>query len=187
MIEFLKNLFGESDLDQLVRLGLKLGEGCSIQAEVFLDPSHCWHIEIGNRVTLAPRVHVLAHDASLNRVLGFTRVQRVVIGDDVFVGAGAIVLPGSRIGPRTIIGAGSVVSGDVPEAVVAAGNPCRVICTLDAFVAKHRERMREAPRFGRAYSLGAGITAEMRAEMVARMGDGPGYLTDRESPDLPKE
>jgi maltose O-acetyltransferase len=51
----------------------------------------------------------------------------IVIGSDVWVGGGAIILPGVTIGSRTVIGAGSVVTRDVPEAVFAAGNPCRVI------------------------------------------------------------
>jgi len=57
--------------------------------------------------------------------------QPVTIGDDVWIGGGAIICPGVRIGSRTVIGAGSVVTRDVPEGVFAAGNPCRVIRTLD--------------------------------------------------------
>jgi len=55
----------------------------------------------------------------------------VEIGSDVWVGGGAIILPGVRIGARAVIGAGSVVTRDVPDGVFAAGNPCRVIRTLD--------------------------------------------------------
>jgi maltose O-acetyltransferase len=51
----------------------------------------------------------------------------VDIGSDVWVGGGAIILPGVRVGSRAVIGAGSVVTPDVPEGVFAAGNPCRVI------------------------------------------------------------
>jgi maltose O-acetyltransferase len=51
----------------------------------------------------------------------------VVIGDDVWVGGAAIILPGVTIGSRAVIGAGSVVTRDIPEGVFAAGNPCRVI------------------------------------------------------------
>jgi len=54
----------------------------------------------------------------------------VVIGADVWVGGGAIILPGVRIGSRTVIGAGSVVTRDIPHDVFAAGNPCRVIRKL---------------------------------------------------------
>jgi maltose O-acetyltransferase len=56
----------------------------------------------------------------------------VDIGSDVWVGGGAIILPGVRIGSRTVIGAGSVVTRDVPDDVFAAGNPCRVIRSLEA-------------------------------------------------------
>ena len=52
------------------------------------------------------------------------------IGSDVWVGGGAIILPGVQIGSRTVIGAGSVVTRDVPASVFAAGNPCRVVREL---------------------------------------------------------
>ena len=52
------------------------------------------------------------------------------IGADVWVGGGAIILPGVRIGARAVIGAGSVVTRDVPEATFAAGNPCRAIRSI---------------------------------------------------------
>ena len=51
----------------------------------------------------------------------------IEIGSDVWVGGGALILPGVRIGSRSVIGAGSVVTRDIPEGVLAAGNPCRVI------------------------------------------------------------
>ena len=54
-------------------------------------------------------------------------MRPVEIGADVWVGGGAIILPGVQIGSRAVIGAGSVVTRDVPEQVFAAGNPCRVI------------------------------------------------------------
>ena len=56
--------------------------------------------------------------------------KAVEIGDDVWVGGGAIILPGVRIGSRAVIGAGSVVTRDIPDGVFAAGNPCRVIRTI---------------------------------------------------------
>ena len=55
----------------------------------------------------------------------------VEIGADVWVGGGAIILPGVRIGSRAVIGAGSVVTRDIPEGVLAVGNPCRVVRTID--------------------------------------------------------
>ena len=57
--------------------------------------------------------------------------KSVEIGADVWIGGGAIILPGVRIGSRAVIGAGSVVTRDIPENVFAAGNPCRVIREID--------------------------------------------------------
>ena len=87
-------------LEIAISNGLKLGKDCNIQFETIIDWSHCWSIEIGDRVTLAPRVHILAHDASTKRPLGYTALGRVKIGNDVFVGAGTIILPGVEIGDR---------------------------------------------------------------------------------------
>lgn len=57
--------------------------------------------------------------------------QPVQIGEDVWVGGGAIILPGVKIGSRSVIGAGSVVTRDIPDDVFAAGNPCKVIRRLE--------------------------------------------------------
>ena len=108
---------------------------------VLIDWSHCWHITIGDDVVLAPRVQVFAHDASTKAYLGYTRIGKVEIGDRVFVGAGSVILPGVRIGSDVVIGAGSVVSHDIPDNVVAAGNPARVVGALDEYVARRKGEM----------------------------------------------
>jgi maltose O-acetyltransferase len=69
-------------------------------------------------------------DAALRRTQEFG--TPVEIGSDVWVGAGALILPGVRIGSRTVIGAGSVVTRDLPGDVFAAGNPCRVIRAISS-------------------------------------------------------
>lgn len=108
---------------------------------VIIDPSHCYHITIGDNVILAPRVHILAHDSSFGLYTGKTRAANVMIGNDVFVGAGSIILPGVHIGSRVIIGAGSIVTKDIPANSVAAGNPARVICDIDAYLEKEKAKM----------------------------------------------
>jgi maltose O-acetyltransferase len=65
--------------------------------------------------------------AADERRSGLEYGKPVAIGDDVWLGGGAIVCPGVSIGERTVIGAGSVVVKDIPAGVFAAGNPCRVI------------------------------------------------------------
>lgn len=86
-------------------------------------------VRIGDFTLFGPAVQIYTPlhplDAALRRREEFGKP--VEIGSDVWVGGGAIILPGVRIGSRSVIGAGSVVTRDVPDDVLAAGNPCRVI------------------------------------------------------------
>ena len=163
-------------IERMRRGGLEVGSNFSMQPEVIIDPSHYWHISIGDSVTLAPRVLILAHDASTKRPLNYARIAKVRIGDRVFVGAGSIVLPGVSIGDNAIIGAGSVVSRDIPSDVVAAGNPAQVIGPIDEFLARHRKQMETHPCFGEEYTLRQGVSLGMKQEMNERMKEGTGYV-----------
>lgn len=100
-------------------------------------------LEIGNHVTLTG-VHILTHDASTKRFLGndINRVGRVVVGDNVFVGKQTVILPNVKIGNNVVVGAGSVVTKNIPDNVVAVGNPCRVICSIDEWIKKQKENMK---------------------------------------------
>ncbi len=128
-------------LSALKKQGLRVGENTFINIGASLDPSHCFLISIGNNCTLAPNVKLIAHDASMKRLLDFTRIGKIRIHDRCFIGESSIILPGVSIGPDAVIGAGSVVTRDVPPNSVAAGNPARVLCSVDAFIKKHREKM----------------------------------------------
>ncbi len=98
---------------------------------VILD---CSHVRIGDQVQIAPNVTIAAATHPLDaaaRARGPEMAYPVTIGDRVWIGAGAIIGPGVTIGDDTTIGAGSVVMKDVPARVVAAGNPCRVLRSLE--------------------------------------------------------
>jgi len=86
-------------------------------------------VSIGDYTLFGPAVQILTPmhplDAELRRKQEYGKP--IEIGADVWVGGGALILPGVRIGSRSIIGAGSVVTRDIPDGVLAAGNPCRVI------------------------------------------------------------
>ena len=86
-------------------------------------------VRIGGFTLFGPSVQIYTAlhpmNAKLRRSVEFGKP--VQIGSDVWVGGGAIICPGVRIGSRTVIGAGSVVTRDLPDGVFAAGNPCRVI------------------------------------------------------------
>ncbi len=160
----------------LVKQGLVVGRNFVMVGDVFIDPSHMWHIVIGNDVTLAPRVQIYAHDASTKRYLGLTRLGKVAIGDRVFVGASAIILPGVTIGSDVIIGAGSIVREDIPSGVVAAGNPARILCPLTEFLEQRSAEIASSPNFGREYTLRGNITEQRKAEMNDRMKNRIGYV-----------
>ena len=88
------------------------------------------HIFVGNRVLFGPNVVVTTANHPLNpqlRKYEMQYVRDVYIGENVWIAAGALILPGVHIGKNSVIGAGSVVTRDIPENVLAVGNPCRVI------------------------------------------------------------
>lgn len=118
--------------------GVQVGEGCRILS--FRMGSEPWLISIGNRVTVSADVQFLAHDG-----IGWLfedesgrrfRYARVAVGDDVFIGAGAIILPGVSIGTRCVVGAGSVVTRSVPTGYVVAGNPAKIVTSYDELMCR---------------------------------------------------
>ena len=138
--EFIYRIRGEYTTEKLIRMGMKVGNHFERLNGVILDPSHCWLIEIGENVTLAPRVHILCHDASTKNFLGYTKIGRVTIGNNVFIGAETVIMPGVTIGNNVIIGANSTVTHDVSDGVVVAGSPAKVISTLDNYLTKVKKK-----------------------------------------------
>ena len=93
----------------------------------------CNTVRLGNNVLVAPKVQIYTayHPTDPKiRLTGKEYAAPVIIGDNVWLGGGVIVCPGVTIGDNVTIGAGSVVTKDIPDNVVAAGNPCRVIKQL---------------------------------------------------------
>jgi maltose O-acetyltransferase len=139
--ELLRELFGRIGEDAVIErpFHCDYGENIVVGARfyanagcVFLD---CAPITFGDRVLLGPGVHVYAATHPLDaetRRRGLELAAPVTIGDDVWIGGAAVVLPGVTIGDCAVIGAGSVVTHDVPADVVAAGNPCRPLRELEA-------------------------------------------------------
>jgi maltose O-acetyltransferase len=169
-------LRGNILLDTYIKQGLVIGKNCSIQKGVIFDYSHSWHIFIGNNVTIAPGARIIAHDASTKRHLNYTRIGKIIINDNVFIGAGSIILPGVTIGKNSIIGAGSVVTKHVQENVVVAGNPAKEIYKLEKFIAKRREEMKNVPIFTENYTMSKNVTDLMKKEMNEKMIKGVGYI-----------
>jgi maltose O-acetyltransferase len=92
------------------------------------------YVKIGSRTKFGPNVQVYTATHPINykeRASGLEYAKPIAIGEDCWIGGSAVICPGVSIGDRTIIGAGSVVTRDIPSDVFAAGNPCRVIRHLD--------------------------------------------------------
>ena len=91
-------------------------------------------VRIGSRVLLGPAVQIYTATHPLraeDRRMGLESGRAIEIGDDVWIGGAAIICPGVTIGNRSVIGAGSVVTKDIPDDVFAAGNPCRVLKNIE--------------------------------------------------------
>lgn len=150
--KILSKLRGEQDIDKLVQRGLTIGKNCQL-GNCTIDPSHCFHITIGDSVTFGPHVHVLAHDASTKLFLNYTRVANVSIGSNVFIGAYSIIMPGVHIGDNVIVGAGSIVTHDIPSNSVAIGSPAKVVKQLSVFLEAKRNEMTDGNRFDGEYTV----------------------------------
>lgn len=149
----LNKLRGQQDIEKLIKRGLKVGSNFKMMGYAVVDPSHCWHIEIGNNVVMAPKSHILAHDSSVGLFIGYTKVGNVKVGNNVFIGANSTILMGVTVGDNVIIGAGSVVTKDIPSNSVAVGNPAKVICSLESFLEKERKNMNSKNMFDESYTL----------------------------------
>jgi maltose O-acetyltransferase len=109
--------------------GIRLGD----RSDIGMDALVIGPLTVGRDVMMGPRCILLASSHAFAAVdvpmntQGFVEDSPIVIEDDVWVGAGCIVLPGVRIGTGSIVGAGSVVTRDVPPWTVVAGNPARVV------------------------------------------------------------
>ena len=174
--ELIYRLRGEYTTEKLCRMGMQVGANFKRLNGVILDPSHCWLIDIGDNVTIAPRAHILCHDASTKMFLGYTKIGRVNIGNNVFIGAESVVLPGVTIGSNVIIGANSTVTHDIPDNSVAVGNPARVICSLEAYLEKQRERMEQAPCYGEDFTLRTELPMEKRMQQKEELTGKIGYI-----------
>ena len=125
------------------KMGLKLGRDCKISGMPDFG-SEPYMITIGNHVGISRDVRFIAHDGGMFVVRALREdlrdvdvVGRIVVEDNVFIGAGTTIMPGVRIGTNSVIGSGAVVTHDIPPNSVAVGVPARVIETIDEYIEKN--------------------------------------------------
>ena len=124
-----------SGADYARRRGVKVGKNCDIHS--FKWGSEPFLIEIGDNVVISYNVMMVTHDESTALVKDQKgrrfHIAPIKIGNNVFIGAGCIILPGVVIGNNVVIGAGSVVTKSIPDNMVVAGNPAKLIRSFEDF------------------------------------------------------
>lgn len=118
-----------------------------IDPSVYFDGSDFSRVKIGRNVTISKDVMILTHDYSIwngliannieNEKRRYSFIKPVIIGNNCFIGAKAIILPGSDIGNNVIVGAGSVIKGVIPNNTIWVGNPAKQIMSIEEFTKKH--------------------------------------------------
>lgn len=153
-------LSSESYINYLQKKGVKVGKGIEIfrpfRTEIDMQNPHL--LTIGDYVQMTGPVTILTHDYSWSvlkrkyngEILGNQR--ETIIGNNVFIGWGATILGGSKIGDNTIIGANSVVSGKIKGNSVYAGNPAKYLMSLEEYYLKRKSlQLKEAVNYVRKY------------------------------------
>lgn len=134
-----------NEIERLKGLGARIGKNVSMIGPQDFS-SEPYLISIGDDTTISFGVHFVTHDGATRviRKLDGQNKETVIygtieVGKNCFIGCESVILPNVKIGNNSIIGAGSVVNRDVPPNSVACGVPCKVICTIDDYVKKHKD------------------------------------------------
>ena len=135
--KYMKELFAECGDNCYIELpfhanwgGHHVHLGSGVYANSNLTLVDDGNIYIGDKVMFGPNVTIATASHPINPELrdrGLQFNKDVYIGENTWIGAGVVIVPGVHIGSNTVIGAGSVVTKDIPDNVIAVGNPCRVI------------------------------------------------------------
>lgn len=158
--------------------GMKVGKNTNIYSWSGMDGNWPWLISVGNNVTISSDVTILAHDASPCMVGCHTKLGRVTIGNNVFIGAKSIILCNTTIGNDVIVGAGSVVVSNLESGYVYAGNPAHKICSINDYAKKHQRLNNERPDLSkiRKWDDWDSSSLEEREKMISLLEDGCGYI-----------
>ena len=137
---YLKRLLHEDPVVKWRELGATIGERVFIGPDVFLDAGFAPLLTIEDGAVISARTIIILHDSAFNNICGLPiRAGRVVIGENAYIGVGTIVLCGVTIGRRAIVGAGALVTKDIPDEVVAFGSPATVQGTLEEYQQRYGE------------------------------------------------
>ena len=136
------------EVQNAINKGMKIGKNCDFVSPGPNFGSEPYLIEIGNNTTVSFDVAFVTHDAGTRVLRNLAANEKekqtviydkIVVGKNCFIGCRSTIVPGVKIGDNVIIGAGSIVNRDIPSNSVAAGVPCKVICSLEEYKEKHKD------------------------------------------------
>lgn len=195
MIKKIKSILSQRSSETLIRYlrekGISIGEGCIFRRPmgVIIDTQRPTLVSIGNNVDMNKNFSIYTHDygAGVFKNVYHDVINSsgaVSIGNNIYFGANCTILKGVSIGDNCIIGAGSIISRDIPSNSVAVGNPCKVICSLDEYFHKRKiKAFKESIEYVKSIHKKFGrrpLLSEMREEFI--------YFVDKDNIDeyLPK-
>lgn len=138
---YVKFFFKLFPATRLRKSGAKVGDKVFFGEGFYTELENAKLLEIGDKSVFAAFTKIILHDSSLNNVVGLgVRYGKVIIGKNVYIGAGTIILPGTTIGDNTIVAAGSVVKGILKKNSVYVGSPARYLETVKEMEVKWKTK-----------------------------------------------
>ncbi|HML34175.1 acyltransferase [Sporomusa sphaeroides] len=150
MNEILRKVKQILKIKLLIMKGVRISNDCRITGKVDFG-SEPYLIYIGKKVTIADGVRFITHDGGNwifrhdDKYEKVNNFGNIIVHDNCFIGADSIILPGITIGPNSVVGAGAVVTKNVPERSVVAGNPARVITDIQTYYMNNLKKTIKAP------------------------------------------
>lgn len=171
--------YGDLPTSYYIKKGMRVGKNFCRQGSTKFDITNCWLISIGDNVSIANKVQFLAHDDAAVEELGYRKIGRIDVGNNVFIGANSTILLNTHIGNDAIIASGSVVTKDIPENSIVAGVPARIIGKTDEYMKKNEQLMKEKHIFDIGYSVYGKIDNKKKEEMREILKNDFGYVKIR--------
>lgn len=168
----------DKEIEELVSKGMTIGNNCHFYSADSFDHIYPHLISFGNNVTVSTNVTILAHDASTNVVNCGTKLGRVAVGSNVFIGTGTTILCNTKIGNNVVIGAASLVNRDLPDDGVYAGVPAKRICSIQDYQTKTNLLRESSPDLSeiKPWYEWLDATPEDRQKMKELLTDSIGFI-----------
>lgn len=163
----------------LRRQGVQIGDNSVVIFPGYIDGRLPYLLEIGSNVVVSRMVTILTHDAATAYAGDLIKIGRVLIHDHCFIGANATILCNVEIGPDSIVGAGSVVTRDIPAGEIWGGNPARFLCRTEDYIARQRQLAKEKPVMEGSPFMDPYAPAEKRLVLKKKTADTSMYFCAR--------